>query len=244
MPFTQRRQFEFSQTDADGYVGARGYLRTFQDLSACQLGSYDKGEDHIVPEYGICWITSKYSLQLLHRAPINTDFQVETWIEPDRSPVRLHFGLRICDMEGTVYALGQLEYCLMHIEQGRIAKLDEIEFPTDVREHIDVELPKLKKMRFDAQDMAYAYTRTVRYSDLDLNGHMNNLHYVELAMDAFSSSFFNEHPLAQISLEYVGQCREGDDIAVLSRVSEGQAEVLAQATDGSDVLKALLTFES
>jgi acyl-ACP thioesterase len=71
---------------------------------------------------------------------------------------------------------------------------------------------------------------------------MNNLKYVNVAIDAFSSAFYKEHPVRELELEYLGQCHEGDIIDVYRTVEDGHADVLARNGAGETVLKAVLSY--
>ena len=59
------------------------------------------------------------------------------------------------------------------------------------------------------REMPCKTTRTVCFSDLDRNGHMNNVKYLDWAADLLPSQFHQQHPPKQISLCYVSEAREG-----------------------------------
>ncbi len=242
MPYTLSFKPRYSESEIDACIGARGYLYYFQDGSARHFCSFGKGNDRVPDEYGICWILSKYHLKVLRRAPVSSDLQLETWFEPSKSPVRLRPNLRI-SLDGETCALGQMELCLANVAESSLVRLSQIDFPDDESEHCDIDVPKVRKLKIEEEGMNLAYTYTVRYSDLDNNRHMNNLHYVDLVENAFASSFYEEHPIADLELEYVEQCYEGESIDVLTRVCDDYAEVLARRESGAIALKAVIAFE-
>ena len=53
-------------------------------------------------------------------------------------------------------------------------------------------------------------TRTVRFSDLDRNGHMNNCRYMEWVMDLLPSAFHREHRMTEFVVCYLSEAREGE----------------------------------
>lgn len=53
-------------------------------------------------------------------------------------------------------------------------------------------------------------SRTVTYSCLDRNGHMNNTRYLDWVDDLNSSDFHRENRLASFSVCYLSEAREGD----------------------------------
>jgi acyl-ACP thioesterase len=60
--------------------------------------------------------------------------------------------------------------------------------------------------------MAQSISRAVRYSDLDRNGHMNNVKYLDWIADLLCSDFHRENTPSSVSLCYVNEAREGDTL--------------------------------
>ena len=56
--------------------------------------------------------------------------------------------------------------------------------------------------------------RTVRYSDLDRNGHMNNCRYLQWAQDLLPSAFHGSHRVKELTICYLSEAREGDKMTL------------------------------
>ncbi len=56
--------------------------------------------------------------------------------------------------------------------------------------------------------------RLVRFTDLDRNGHMNNARYLEWIDDLLPSAFHQGHPIADVTLCYLNEAREGQNLHV------------------------------
>ena len=65
-----------------------------------------------------------------------------------------------------------------------------------------------------------AASRRVWYSELDRNGHMNNTHYLEWALDLLPSDFRKLFDLRQASITYLSEIREGEEIHLTKSISE------------------------
>ena len=52
--------------------------------------------------------------------------------------------------------------------------------------------------------------RTVRFTDLDVNGHMNNARYLDWLADLLPGSFHQHHVIRDVTLGYVAEAVEGD----------------------------------
>jgi acyl-ACP thioesterase len=62
--------------------------------------------------------------------------------------------------------------------------------------------------------------RTVRFSDLDLNGHMNNCRYMEWVDDLLPAEFHRTHSPKQLLVCYLSEAREAEKMEVCWEVSE------------------------
>ena len=63
--------------------------------------------------------------------------------------------------------------------------------------------------------------RTVGYTLLDRNGHMNNTCYLDWVLDLLPSHFHREHPLQEFTLCYLSEALEGDQIDLHWELSGG-----------------------
>ena len=61
--------------------------------------------------------------------------------------------------------------------------------------------------------LANSRSRTVCYSDLDRNGHMNNTKYLDWIGDLLPSPFHAEHTLREMTLCYTSEALEGQELA-------------------------------
>jgi len=71
------------------------------------------------------------------------------------------------------------------------------------------------KLRPDADGEAGA-AFPVRYGDLDVNGHVNNVRYLEWLMDDQPVEFHRRNRLRSIEVNYVGEAVPGDDVRIVT----------------------------
>lgn len=109
----------------------------------------------------------------------------------------------------------------------RLVRLKEIDFPMDIAENIEIGIHGFEKLTMDLKEMEYVYTHHVRYTDLDKTGHMTNLKYVDLFLNAFDSKFFEKFQIEAFELHFLNQCFEGETIHVYKKISDGKISLLA-----------------
>lgn len=81
---------------------------------------------------------------------------------------------------------------------------------------------KLSGLRLP-RDMTTVGERTFHYSDTDANGHVNNIHYADLAADAiFLDKLLPGHFVSDLQIDYLHECMAGESIYLsTARTEEG-----------------------
>ena len=83
------------------------------------------------------------------------------------------------------------------------------------------------------REMARAQIRKVRYTDLDLNGHMNNCRYPDWVSDLLPSDFHARHEVRELTLCYMSEVTENEEVTLHWDLAEGPVmTVEATRSDG------------
>ena len=95
--------------------------------------------------------------------------------------------------------------------------------------HMDGELPFPGKIDVK-EELHLKENRIIHYSDVDLNGHLNNTRYIELLSDVHDSAFHKEHPIKSLTLNYLKEIKEGSQVEV--SMSNSNPEIVEVKSDG------------
>ena len=100
----------------------------------------------------------------------------------------------------------------------------------------------LNKVRMPP-DMTCAGTRSFRYSDLDVNGHVNNVRYADIVCDALHLERMGaERFVSSLQVGYQAECRVGETVD-LTTGSDGGAQYVHGADGaGKTRFDAMLTL--
>jgi acyl-ACP thioesterase len=84
---------------------------------------------------------------------------------------------------------------------------------------------------------------TVRRSDLDLAGHVNNTSYIEWAVEAVDDEVWMDHDLSALRISYLSECHHGETVvSQCSREAAGDGHRirhrLVRQEDGVEVVRA------
>ena len=81
-------------------------------------------------------------------------------------------------------------------------------------------------------------SRTVCFTDLDRNGHMNNTKYLDWIADLLPSDFHERHTPAEFTVCYLSEAREGQELTLSWEFSEeGTMNLDAHRTEGEKSLR-------
>ena len=93
------------------------------------------------------------------------------------------------------------------------------------------------------KSMEQTMERTVLFSDVDRNGHMNNTRYLDWAMDLLPSTFHEGRVLREMTICYMTECREGQTLSLgWNMTAEGLFQVDGNR-DGERIFSVLMQFE-
>jgi len=93
-----------------------------------------------------------------------------------------------------------------------------------------------------ARPMENAVTKTVGYTLLDQNGHMNNTYYLDWVSDLLPSDFHRQHPVQEFTVCYLNEALEGEEIHLSYDLSDGPTLTVDAQRQGNRIFSAQLLF--
>ena len=159
------------------------------------------------------WVLSRLAIEMEEMPTMYTRFCVETWVE---SAMRYFTSrnFRVVGTDGTAYGYGRSIWAMIDTETRQ---------PTDIlamndgaiNQWIDKDKPCPidKGGRVKMSDGAQL-VRTVDtyYNDVDINGHINSVKYIEHVLDLWPLEWYKEHRLKRIEVAYVAEAHQGDQL--------------------------------
>ena len=102
---------------------------------------------------------------------------------------------------------------------------------------------QLKLIR-EPKEKEHSYPRTIRYSDLDINGHMNNTKYADVLMDVFSPEEMAGKFVSQMQLNYSQECKMGEIMDISRLISGDSCYMDGCCGDGKRRFEATVQLQS
>ena len=189
-------------------------------------------------EKGILWVISRCLVEFYHLPNYQEEVICKTY--PGESKLNMIFPryFQIEDQKGNVLIKLSSIWALIDKENRHATSSSTIASRCLGEKH-EGELPLPGKI--DEIAANYRENRSIRYSDVDLNGHLNNTKYIELLLDLHDSGFYKEKPIKKLTLNYVKEIKEGEQVSIYNNVNNNQEFVKIEA-NGNTSFYALIEY--
>jgi len=193
----------------------------FMDIATDHANSLGIGMPDLAPR-DLFWLTVKTRVVFHRRPAMNETVSVETWAEmPERIRWIRNYRLTAGD---EVLADGKTEWTIINTQTGRLHPAPDI-CPEGLEPRERVWDEPFARLRddFDGEPVFARYT--VRSTDIDLGGHMNNVAYVRALAGAFSTGEWEELNVQDLEIHFKASCYEGQTIEMQRRERDGGLDI-------------------
>jgi len=190
------------------------------------------------------WVLSRLAIEMDEMPGMYTKFNVETWVE---SAMRYFTSrnFRVVDADGKVYGYGRSIWAMIDTESRQPTDIYAIDNGA-IEQWIekDKECPIDKSGRVKMDDTA-ELVRTIEtyYNDVDINGHINSVKYIEHVLDLWNLDFYRSHRIKRFEIAYVAEAHQGDRLS-LYRMPTGDGEYCVRIVkdDGTECCRSKVIF--
>lgn len=175
-----------------------------------------------VQKNGTAWILLDWKLQVFNRCGYNETITLNTWVrESDKFYSYRDF--EVYDKSNKLIAIGTSKWILVDINTTHITKIPDSllekynpEFDKNVFNQAKLE--KIKEPNKYLSNIIY----NVKRSDIDINKHMHNLNYLDLAYEALPEDIFLQEELNNVRINYKHELKYGDTAKCLYSNENGK----------------------
>ncbi len=213
-------------------------------LNAADFHSTDRGFGmHYLNTIHRTWVLSRLAIEMEEMPPQYSRFQVETWVE---SAMRFFTNRNFRVVAGDkVYGYGRSIWAMIDTETRQPTDIYDIDSGA-IRNWIvsDKECPIAKGGRVKmGPDAELLRTIDTYYNDVDINGHINSVKYIEHVLDLWPLDWYDSHQLRRFEIAYVAEAHAGDQLSFYrEQVAEGVTNVRIVKTGDVEVARAALHF--
>ncbi|MGI6241966.1 MAG: acyl-[acyl-carrier-protein] thioesterase [Prevotella sp.] len=217
-------------------------------LNAADFHSNDRGYGmHYLQTINKTWVLSRLAIEMNEMPKAYDEFSIETWVE---SAMKFFTSrnFAISSRDGNrIYGYGRSIWAMIDTQNRQPVNL------TDVRDGLifdyietdkDCPIQKAGRVKMN-RDAELVRSIDTYYNDVDVNGHINSVKYIEHILDLFSLEWYRSHKIKRFEIAYVAESYQGERLN-LYREQTGDEEYCVKITKGTtnevEVVRSLIKF--
>ena len=181
------------------------------------------------------WVLSRLAIELNDMPRQYESFSVHTWIE---NVYRLFTdrNFELVDKDGVTIGYARSVWAMISMETRKPADLFTLHGENLNQYASNRECPIAKPGRIKIASDIPLEEYQIRYSDIDINGHVNSIKYIEHILDIFSMDTFKEKHIKRFEIAYVAESYYGDTLCFYrEEINENEYDIEVRK-NGTDVV--------
>jgi len=193
-------------------------------------------------ENNFVWVLVKISARVVKYPLWNEYVRLQTWVRGiDRIKTDRHFILY--DKAGNELAYAITEWAMIDFRQRRPQIIEKFvdKAKTLDDKTADVNLPS--KIKGLTNPVFYS-SRNIVYSDIDVNGHVSNVKYLEWFLDTYEYDFRHNHLLEEFEMNFLSECKYGQSVNIFKDNTDNiHFGSITRLTDNKEVFRIKLKWQ-
>lgn len=219
-----------SLCDAAGLLSYHDAFGVCMDVAATHAQALGCGIYDLSPR-GLFWITVKTQLSFFERPRMMERVTLRTWPE---APGKLR-GNRSYEMRRGEHLLisGKTEWAVMQMQTKQLVFLSDV-YPPELTFLPDSASPApFARIPDEFDGCAPFASYTVRSTDIDVGGHMNNAAYLRAVFGAFSNEALRGTDIGRVDILFRSSCYEGETLSLRQKALDGGTDLRVGKPDGT-----------
>lgn len=186
------------------------------------------------------WVLMRMSIEINEYPSNDTTIKLHTWVS-DVNKLFTERSFAFEDQNGVFFGYARTMWASIDLETRRPTNILELEGLTDFK--LDktppingaAKIPPLK-------DGIKARTFEVRYSDIDINKHLNSMKYIEHFVDVFSLKMYEAKEIKSFEINYIAEGQYGTTIDIWQKEIEQDISILEMKNEDKSICTARVTW--
>lgn len=189
------------------------------------------------------WVLSRLAIELEDMPHQYETFSIQTWVE---NVYRLFTDrdFALVNKDGKTIGYARSVWAMISMETRKPADLLALHGGSISDYICDKECPIDKPGRIKVATEEPVWVYQTRYSDIDINGHVNSIKYIEHILDLFPMETFKDKQVKRFEMAYVAESYYGDSLSFYKEEKEdGSIDIEVRKNDQEVVIRSKIIFK-
>jgi medium-chain acyl-[acyl-carrier-protein] hydrolase len=166
---------------------------------------------------GFVWVLVKICVKIIKYPKWNEFVKLQTWVHGiDKIKTDRHFILFDKDDNEIAYAITEWAMIDYNLRRPQIIEkfIDKAKILDDKSANVSAP-SKIKQLN----NPVFCCSRNIVYSDIDLNGHVSNIKYLEWFLDTYDYDFLHNNLLDDFEMNFISECKFGQSVNIYKDIT-------------------------
>lgn len=239
MIFEQDWQVRIQEVNTKLDMKFTGILEAFQEAATIHFEEIGYGiKKRTSDSPAVIILNSK--VNIIKKPKWNDTFTVRTWCN-ELNRIYCYRNFEIIDSKGNIIATGMNKLVLMDLSKRRIMRIDE-----KIKNDIELE----DKFLYDNEIKEIEIPNTlgkeeiqiIRNRDIDINGHVNNVAFVEIALNALSREQYKKLDKMNLEVHYKKECKNQDTLKTVLYEENNEYTIVLKSSESDTIYSIVKVY--
>lgn len=186
------------------------------------------------------WVLTRMNIVIYEYPKNDVDIKVHTWIS-DVSKYLTERCFAFEDNEGKYFGYTRSLWMSIDINSRRPTNLLELQGLSDYTVDKECPIPSASKIGvIDEGQVDSSFT--VKYSDIDINKHLNSIKYIEHFVDIFPLQMYEHKQISNIEINYIAESKYGTKMDIMKSKIDINCFILEMKDQTKTVCSSRITW--
>lgn len=188
------------------------------------------------------WVLSRMAIEVFEYPENDTVLVIKTWV----ASVNRLFTERYFLFEnenGKEIGFAKSLWASIDLKTRKPTNVLELEGLSEYIVEKENPIEGMTKIPVLKDNFTVATDFVVKYSDVDINKHLNSMKYIERFVDVFDIDMFREKEIHRIEINYISEGRYGTKLDILKKEEHNDAYILEMRNGDTNVCSARVIWK-
>lgn len=208
--YSEKIKLKYSDIGKSNSLNIKSLLGYLQEMACSHSDIAGYGLNDI-PNTHVTWLLLDWKVKMLSHPAYNEEITINTW---PRTLEKFYSyrDFEIFDNDNNLVAIASSKWLLINTETKKIEKIfDKIVNAYGIEEKKVFDEPINERPKVP-ENSNLTFTYTIQRRDIDTNSHVNNLHYIDFALESLPEDVYNSNEFDNIEIHYKKEIMYGESI--------------------------------
>ena len=209
----------YSEMDANCKLRIDYLFSELQKITAFHSKEMGCDGEAILKNNNAIWVLGKMKLQIANLPTIFDQLELQTW-PTSASTVRFLRDYQVVK-DGQPIVTAMSEWCVLDADTHALRRANSICYPFDLEHRQERSgCSDFSRIREEVSEEDFNHSHCVRYTDVDVNKHTNNVAYVRMALNTLQIEEQKAQPIKEIEMYYLSESYYGQTVRVFKKKTD------------------------